>query len=101
MKLEKTDWATTKKIVCCSVCNGTGIRECEELTSYHKGEYDYWNELCYHCGGEGRVLEVKYYSRVDLILPNGKTDCQSIERKDVEKLDGRKTSDIYQIGVRR
>lgn len=98
MKVPSEKWSTTGKIVCCSVCDGSGIRVCSELTDYHKGEYDNWNELCSFCGGDGRVLELKHYTRVDLVLPDGKTDYQSIERKVVEKLNGRKTSDIYKVG---
>lgn len=89
---------TSKQIVACTICDSTGIKSRSELTDYHRGDYDYWNEFCSFCEGEGRVLELTHHSRVKLALPNGKTSSHSVESKYREPLNGRKTQDIYKIG---
>ena len=89
---------TKKRIIPCMTCEGTGIRECSELTDYHRGDYDYWNEFCSFCKGDGRVVEVVHHSRVELDLPNGKTSSHSVESKYHEPLNGRTTQDIYKVG---
>lgn len=89
---------TKKRIIPCMTCEGTGIRECSKLEDYHRGEYAYWNELCYTCEGEGRVLELTHRSRVELEMPNGSTTSHPIESKYWEPLNGRKTQDIYKVG---
>jgi len=44
------------EIVICSKCEGKGHLERSELQDYHKGEYRYWDELCSHCEGSGRII---------------------------------------------
>ena len=89
---------TQRGIVMCTRCKGTGILERSELTDYHRGDYDYWNEFCSFCKGEGRVVEIAHHSRVELDLPNGETSSHSVESKYWEPLNGRKTQDIYKVG---
>jgi DnaJ-class molecular chaperone len=89
---------TVKRIIACTTCKSTGVRECSELENYHRGEYEYWKELCSMCWGEGRVVEVTHKSRVALELPNGTMKLSDIEGSYQEPLNGRKTSDIYKIG---
>ena len=89
---------TQRGIVMCTRCKGTGIRECSELTDYHRGDYDYWNEFCSFCKGDGRVVEVVHHSRVELEMPDGSTTSHPIESKYWEPLSGRKTQDIYKVG---
>ena len=47
MKREETT------VILCDNCNGKGVIAQEELTCYHKGEYDYWTEECPRCKGSG------------------------------------------------
>jgi hypothetical protein len=98
MKIPSEEWFTTKKIVCCNVCEGSGIRECSELTCYHRGDYDYWKEYCSFCEGQGRVIEYTYSTRLDIILPNNKLEYKSIEYKNQSPLKHLTTADIYKIG---
>lgn len=46
------------KIILCTTCHGKGVIEHEELTNYHKREYDSWFETCRTCEGNGRVVEI-------------------------------------------
>ena len=85
-------------IVMCTRCKGTGILERSELENYHRGEYEYWKELCNVCDGEGRMVELTHRSRVELEMPDGSTTSHPIESKYWEPLSGRKTQDIYKIG---
>ena len=41
------------EIIICDNCKGKGVVAQEELTCYHKGEYDYWTEECPECKGSG------------------------------------------------
>lgn len=47
----------SEKMIICSVCNGIGTVERSECTSYHNGDYDYWDEECHRCKGSGRLVE--------------------------------------------
>lgn len=98
MKIPSEAWWTTKKIVCCARCQGAGVREYQELTNYHRGEYDSWLDYCTTCGGEGRVVENKYTLTLNITLPRGQIEYKTVEYSDIEKLDGRKTSDLYKVG---
>ena len=98
MKVPNEEWFTTKKIVCCGRCEGSGVRPYEELVNHHRGEYDTWLDYCTFCGGEGRVIQNTYTMRLDITLPRGQKEYKTIEYKDIEKLDGRKTADFYKIG---
>jgi hypothetical protein len=89
---------TSKRIVVCKTCQGTGVRECSELENYHRGEYDYWKELCKTCGGEGRMVEGVHRSRVELEMPDGSVTSHHVESLYQDPLSGRKTQDIYKIG---
>lgn len=91
---------THKRIVACKACESTGIRQCSELTDYHRGDYDYWNEFCSHCGGEGRVVEVSHHSVVELEMPNGDTKLHTVQSKYLEPLNGRTTQNIYEVTIR-
>lgn len=94
-----SDWHISKDIVLCSICKGSGVYLKEELTDYHRGDYDTRYEFCATCGGEGRMIECTYTARVRLELPNNSyTDYKTIKKLYSEKLDGRKTQDIYKIG---
>ena len=101
MKIEP-NWHSISKIVACSVCNSSGIVSREELVDYHKGDYDVWNELCSGCDGEGRIIETTHSFRIEFNTPDSKTtytnSFKDYSHISVEKLGGRKTSDIYKIG---
>ena len=98
MKVPSEVWFTTKKIIGCKRCEGSGVRECSELTNYHRGEYDHWLEYCTFCGGEGRVIQNTYTTRLEITLPRGQNEYKTIEYTDIENLNGRKTSDFYKVG---
>lgn len=100
MKIPSDNCSTTRKIICCSVCEGSGTRDCQELVDYHKNEYEYWREYCSFCGGEGRVLEYTYKYRLDVELPNGESQVKWVEYTRQKTLEGLKTSDIYKIGAK-
>lgn len=48
---------TTTKKVLCPTCEGSGVIRQEELTCYHKGEYDVWFKDCPKCDGVGLLIE--------------------------------------------
>lgn len=96
VKLTTDQGWISKKIICCPVCKGEGIYSKSELTDYHKGEYDHWNEFCNTC--EGRVIGVKHTVRVEIDLPDGTRSSNTIENNCIETLNGRRTEDIYTIG---
>lgn len=98
------DWKKYSKIIPCMTCKGTGALERSECTSYHNADYEYWYELCTRCDGEGRLVQVDYSFRVEFSTPTCKHSYpnahQDYTHTDVEKLSGRKTSDVYKIGRR-
>jgi hypothetical protein len=98
------DWKSSSKIIPCMTCKGTGVVEQTECTSYHNSDYDYWNELCTRCDGDGRLVQVDYAFRVEFSTPNSLYSFpnahQDYYHSTVEKLDGRTTSDIYKLGRR-
>lgn len=100
MKIDP-EWFTTKKIIVCSVCKGEGRVERSELTDYHRGDYDCWNELCKNCDGEGRVVEVTSSFRIEFKTPDCKTSYtnafKDYQYVSLEKLAGRATKDLYKI----
>lgn len=53
----------------CTVCKGTGIYYREELTNYHRGEYDYFEETCHHCGGVGTFKNKEITLKVSVQYP--------------------------------
>lgn len=59
LSAEVIGWNTgvreTTVVELCVPCRGAGLKEHSELTDYHKGEYNYWDEPCKACGGSGRV----------------------------------------------
>lgn len=96
-----------KKLESCSACLGIGRISREELSDYHKREYDIFHEDCKHCAGEGRLIVTKIYVDIgDIPYSNkrGKDACslhnllfQVIEEpytkaaaKDIEKPTPRK-----------
>ena len=103
MKIEPK-WNSTESIVVCSHCNGSGISERDELTDYHRNDYDYWNVLCSGCDGQGRLVKTRSTFRIEYKTPDYKHDWtnahQDHEHIVLSKLDGRATSDIYKIGRR-
>ena len=87
-----------KQIVACPICSGSGVYSCSTLVDYHNRDYEYWNELCSACDGEGRILKFTHTVSFELTLPNGERKLQHVENTYTEKLSGRKTEDIYLIG---
>lgn len=87
-------------VVSCSCCKGKGIVERKEIVSYHNNDYDYWNDLCYVCDGEGRIIEYEYAFAIKFEDPVQKKNkvTQSYTHIVYEKFEGRKISDIYTIG---
>lgn len=49
---------TTREVVICNSCKGSGTHHCSELTDYHRREYDTWTEECSTCKGSGRLTKV-------------------------------------------
>lgn len=60
----------------CIRCSGTGRTSREELTDYHKREYDTFYDDCDICSGEGRVIQTKISMSFGDVgyKPNMKTD---------------------------
>lgn len=54
-----------KEIVICNVCNGSGKRECRELTDYHHQDYDVWDEKCGWCNGTGRLVKETHFRKLN------------------------------------
>lgn len=50
---------TEKTVMLCTHCKGTGTYWREELTCYHRGEYDYFPEKCALCDGYGLLEEIR------------------------------------------
>lgn len=98
MKVPTEEWFTSKEIISCDHCKGSGIRQRKELTDYHRGDYDTWKEYCTWCDGEGRLIQNTYTARLDIDLPRNQKKYQTLEFKDIEKLNGRTTADLYKIG---
>ena len=84
-------------IVQCLVCKSSGFIERKEITSYHNNDYDYWNELCYHCKGEGRVLKTIYLLEATFRKGDGYNSIRTFITEEEEPLNGRTTKDIYNI----
>ena len=57
---------TDREIQICYMCKGTGTHIREELTCYHKREYDYFYEHCDACDGSGLVALITKRPVVDL-----------------------------------
>lgn len=85
-------------IVQCSVCNSSGFVEKQELINYHNHDYDYWNELCPKCNGEGRILKTEYFLEATYQLKHAYNNIRTFITKEEEPLAGRTTKDIYKIG---
>lgn len=47
-----------KELVICTVCKGIGKTYWQELTDYHKGEYDTHEESCKKCNGTGKCYKI-------------------------------------------
>jgi len=45
------------RVILCHTCVGFGYVEKSELTNYHRGEYDTWDETCATCKGKGRLFQ--------------------------------------------
>ena len=48
----------TSKVIICSKCKGLGKTQESELEDNHHRTRRYWDEVCYKCGGHGRVVEL-------------------------------------------
>jgi len=103
MRIEP-EWHSTQCIVICTHCGGSGTSEHNELTDYHRNDYDYWNEFCSACDGQGRLVKTSHSFRIEYKTPDYAYDWpnahQDHSHETLSKLDGRTTSDIYKIGRR-
>jgi DnaJ-class molecular chaperone len=86
------------RIVECSACEGSGVVEKEEMTSYHKREYDVWNEVCQKCDGDGRMVRYTVIVEVNITIDGFNTSTMKESQSRLEKMMGRTTADIYKIG---
>lgn len=59
-----------EKIIICEKCQGKGYIEKSRITSYHKGEYNYWNEQCDQCEGSGRTIKTIRITTRPFYLPS-------------------------------
>lgn len=46
------------EIILCTTCKGTGVTQYNEMTDYHKREYNTHIEDCKHCNGTGRLKKI-------------------------------------------
>jgi RecJ-like exonuclease len=97
MTLTTSNVSETTEIECCPVCEGRGIISKDKLVSYHNSDYDYWNELCPECGGEGRVVEYSLKSRIIVKNEGYPEKSTYVITRRQEQLNGRKTTDIYKV----
>ena len=95
--LEKSWEMKTQNIIPCWTCKGSGIFKKEELVSYHNNDYEYYNIICHECGGEGRLLEIKYDVKIKVNIPNENSQYVDFTKSFHEKLNGRTVNDIYEI----
>ena len=97
---DKIDAYVVKQIniVQCYACNSSGFIERKELISYHNNDYDCWNELCYKCNGEGRVLKIDYFLEAEFRQKHNYSTIKKFITTEEEPLNGRTTKDIYKIG---
>lgn len=58
-----------KKVISCETCKGTGYTSREELTDYHRREYDVFTDKCHKCKGDGRLTEKTENLRFNAIYP--------------------------------
>lgn len=54
----------TQTVVLCTRCSGTGSYTTEELTDYHRRDYDTVRHKCEACLGDGRLVQTK----IELVL---------------------------------
>jgi hypothetical protein len=104
MKIEPK-WRSTESIVVCTHCNGSGISERDEIPDPRAdNDYDYWNELCNGCDGQGRLVKTRHSFRIEYKTPDYKHNWtnahQDYHHETLSKLESRTTSDIYKIGRR-
>lgn len=98
--VEKGWESVTENIVPCWACKGSGIFEKEQVISYHNNDYEYYNEVCGNCDGEGRLLESKYNVRISVTVPNKSSENIDFAKSYYEKLNGRTVEDIYKINLK-
>jgi hypothetical protein len=49
-------FSRSNKVELCDRCQGYGFFEKEEMTNYHKREYNTYRTPCGHCEGDGRMI---------------------------------------------
>lgn len=64
----------------CDRCQGTGRTSREELTDYHKREYDTFHEDCKNCNGQGRVIVTEIFVSFGDIPYSPKVKSSSFSR---------------------
>jgi DnaJ-class molecular chaperone len=94
--VEKAWESKIQNIVPCSSCNGAGCVVRENLISYHNNDYEYYNEVCGKCDGEGRMLETNYRVKISVNVHKSH-ETVDFSKSYYEKLIGRKTEEIYKI----
>lgn len=77
----------------CDKCDGLGIIESEELTDYHKREYSTIRKVCKPCEGDGRIVEIKEYIKMD--VPNEKIRHVSYAAALRDKIDPHENDSIW------
>jgi len=63
-------------IIICDICEGMGTQSHEEMTCYHKREYDYTYSLCWKCEGSGMLKK-----KVTIEYEPHKTNIHAVETK--------------------
>lgn len=51
--------------ILCGKCNGIGTYTTEEMTDYHKREYETVRHTCSKCKGDGRMIVTREYVKFD------------------------------------
>lgn len=62
---------TTNAVIACPNCKGRGFTSKEEMTDYHRNDYDMFHYKCACCDGEGRVVETKKTYRFEPLYHRG------------------------------
>lgn len=71
------------EVIQCSVCKGTGAVSHEEMTCYHKRDYDHWIDTCYKCDGHG-----KYMTKTTEVKVKPKTYSDNVKKVKDENFSG-------------
>lgn len=69
----------SKKVVSCTICEGTGFISREELSDYHRREYRTITNECVSCKGSGRRVEITTRFQFGAVYPYHDATSKSVD----------------------